>query len=76
MKDMAVFLLKSLIGKDKEINFTVKEEQHKIHLSTKVDPSDKGKIIGKDGCIIKAVRTVMSAAGAQQGKKVILEIED
>ena len=38
--------------------------------------ADKGKIIGKDGCIIKAVRTVLSAAGAKQDKKVTLKLED
>ena len=52
------------------------EEDNKIYLTTKVDAADKGKVIGKDGCIIKAVRTVLSAAASKQNKKVTLKLED
>jgi len=75
MKEFAIFLLKSLtLGK--EINMTERVEGESIYLSTKVDPEDKGKVIGKDGCIIRAMRTVLSAAGSKQNKKVFLKIED
>ncbi|MDR0291690.1 MAG: KH domain-containing protein [Elusimicrobium sp.] len=75
MKEFAIFLLKSLtLGKD--INMTERIEGESIYLSTKVDPEDKGKVIGKDGCIIRAMRTVLSAAGSKQNKKVFLKIED
>ena len=76
MKDMAELLLKSLALKDKDINITTRVEQEKIYLTTKIDPSDKGRVIGKDGCIIRAVRVVLSAAGSKQNKKVFLKIED
>ena len=76
MKDMAELLLKSLATKDKDINISTRVEQEKIYLTTKIDPSDKGRVIGKDGCIIKAVRVVLSAAGSKQNKKVFLKIED
>ncbi|MCL2888576.1 MAG: KH domain-containing protein [Elusimicrobia bacterium] len=75
MKEMAIFMLKSLtLGK--EINMTERIEGESIYLSTKVAPEDKGKVIGKDGCIIRAMRTVLSAAGSKQNKKVFLKIED
>ena len=76
MKELATLLLKSLSSSPE--NVVVKEEiaDNKVYLSTKVDASDKGKIIGKDGCIIKAVRTVLSAAGTNQNKKVTLKLED
>lgn len=76
MKEMGEFLLNSLLGKGSNINLEEKEEQNKIYLSTKIDAEQKGKVIGKDGCIIRAVRSVLCAAGSKQGKKVFLKIED
>jgi hypothetical protein len=76
MKELATLLLKSLSAAPDHVVVEEKVEQNKIYLSTKVDSADKGKIIGKDGCIIKAVRVVLSAAAANQHKKVTLKLED
>ena len=76
MKELATLLLKSLSAAPDQVVVEEKAEQDKIYLSTKVDVADKGRVIGKDGCIIKAVRTVLSAAGANQNKKVTLKLED
>lgn len=76
MKDMALFLLKSLAINKDAVVVEMKEEQNNVYLTAKVDPADKGKVIGKDGCIIKAVRTVLSASAAKANKKVSLKLED
>ena len=76
MKELATLLLKSLSSTPDNVVVEEKIEQNKVYLSTKVDAADKGKVIGKDGCIIKAVRTVLSAAAAKQNKKVTLKLED
>lgn len=76
MKELATLLLKSLSSTPDNVVVEEKVEQNKIYLSTKVDAADKGKVIGKDGCIIKAVRTVLSAAATNQNKKVTLKLED
>ena len=76
MKELATLLLKSLSAAPDSVVVEEKVEQNKIYLSTKVDTADKGKIIGKDGCIIKAVRTVLNAAATNQGKRVTLQLED
>lgn len=76
MKDMALFLLKSLAVNKEAVLVDMKEEQNNVYLTAKVDPADKGKVIGKDGCIIKAVRTVLSASAAKANKKVSLKLED
>ena len=76
MKELATLLLKSLSAAPDSVVVEEKVEQNKIYLSTKVDTADKGKIIGKDGCIIKAVRTVLNAAATNQGKRVTLKLED
>jgi len=76
MKELATLLLKSLSSSPDNVVVEERVEQNKICLSTKVDGADKGKIIGKDGCIIKAIRVVLSAAAANQNKKVTLKLED
>ncbi len=76
MKELATLLLKSLSSAPDNVVVEEKVEENKVFLFTKVDAADKGKVIGKDGCIIKAVRTVLSAAGAKQDKKVTLKLED
>jgi len=76
MKELATLLLKSLSSTPDNVVVEEKIEQNKIYLSTKVDAADKGKVIGKDGCIIKAVRTVLTAAASNQNKKVTLKLED
>lgn len=76
MKDMASFLLKSLAVNKDSVTVEAKEEQNSVFLTAKVDPADKGKVIGKDGCIIKAVRTILSASAAKANKKVSLKLED
>ena len=76
MKELATLLLKSLSSMPDNVVVEEKIEQNKVYLSIKVDAADKGKVIGKDGCIIKAVRTVLNAAAAKQNKKVTLKLED
>ncbi|MBP5430525.1 MAG: KH domain-containing protein [Elusimicrobiaceae bacterium] len=76
MKDLATLLLKSLSSTPDKVVVTETVEENRVYLSTKVDGADKGRVIGKDGCIIKAVRTVLTAAAANQDKKVTLKLED
>ena len=76
MKELATLLLKSLSSAPENVVVEETEEDNKIYLTTKVDAADKGKVIGKDGCIIKAVRTVLNAAASKQNKKVTLKLED
>ena len=54
----------------------VEEGAGRILLRLFVAPEDMGKVIGKQGKIARAIRTVTKALGARSGKKVILEIGD
>ncbi|MBR2082915.1 MAG: KH domain-containing protein [Elusimicrobiaceae bacterium] len=76
MKELATLLLKSLSATPDNVVVNEKTEENRVFLSTKVDSADKGRVIGKDGCIIKAVRTVLTAAATSQDKKVSLKLED
>ena len=76
MKDLATLLLKSLSATPENVVVNETVQENRVFLSTKVDAADKGRVIGKDGCIIKAVRTVLTAAAVNQNKKVTLKLED
>jgi len=76
MKELATLLLKSLSSTPDNVVVNETTEDKHVFLSTKVDAADKGRVIGKDGCIIKAVRTVLTAAATSQDKKVTLKLED
>ena len=76
MKELANYLLKSLAQNKDAVVIDAKEEDKNVYLTVRVDEADKGRIIGKDGCIIKAVRTVLGAYAAKEKRKVILKLED
>ncbi len=76
MKELATLLLKSLSATPDNVVVNETVEENRVFLSTKVDTADKGRVIGKDGCIIKAVRTVLTAAALNQNKRVTLKLED
>ncbi len=76
MKELATLLLKSLSSTPDNVVVNENTEEKHVFLSTKVDVADKGRVIGKNGCIIKAVRTVLTAAATSQDKKVTLKLED
>ena len=76
MKELATILLKSLSANPDNVVVEEKVENNKIYLTTHVSAEDQGRVIGKDGCIIKAVRTVLSAAAAKKDVKVTLKLED
>ncbi|ABB14856.1 KH domain-containing protein [Carboxydothermus hydrogenoformans] len=74
MKRLVEVLAKSLVDNPDEVVVTVAEGEKAILIELKVAPQDVGKIIGKQGRIAKALRTLVKAAASKEKKKVILEI--
>jgi len=68
------YMAKSLVEKPEEVSVTAAEKEGFIELSLKVAEGDMGKVIGKQGRIAKALRSVLKAAAAKEGKKYSLEI--
>ena len=54
---------------------TETEDENQIVLSLQVAPDDMGKVIGKQGRIAKAIRTVVRAAGSKGNKKIMVDIQ-
>ena len=74
MKELVEFLAKSLVDKPEEVVVTEKEDGDAIIFELKVASDDMGKVIGNQGKIAKALRTLVRAASARDGKKVLIEI--
>ena len=73
-------LIKYIVGQfaeDKEnIEYKVNEKEHVIEVTVVLSPSDMGKVIGKQGKIAKAMRTIVRAATPADSKKYVVEIRE
>jgi uncharacterized protein len=74
MKALVEFLVKSLADHPDQVALGVNETDDSILLELKISPDDIGKIIGKNGNTINAIRTVLQAAASSQKKRVKLEV--
>ena len=74
MKELVEVIAMSLVDHPEEVVVTEKETDHAIILELKVAPDDMGKVIGKQGRIARALRTVVKAAASRGEKKVIVDI--
>ena len=74
MKDLLETIVKPLVENPDEVNVTLVEREDADVLELRVNPSDMGKVIGKQGRIAKAIRTVIRAAAIKDGKKIIVDI--
>ena len=75
MKGLLEVIAKSLGDNPDEVVVTEKETEKGLVLELKVAPSDMGKVIGKQGRIAKAIRSVVKAAASRENKQVSVEIE-
>jgi len=74
MKELVEVIAKSLVDSPEEVMVTEKETGKAIVVELKVAASDMGKVIGKQGRIAKAIRSVVKAAASKEDKKVIVDI--
>ncbi|WKY48833.1 KH domain-containing protein [Eubacteriaceae bacterium ES3] len=74
MKELVEIIAKSLVDHPEEVSVTEVEGEQSITLELKVANDDMGKVIGKQGRIAKAIRTVIKAAATKEDKRVMLEI--
>lgn len=74
MVELVKFIARSLVEKPDAVDVREVEEADKITIELRVDPEDMGKVIGRQGRIAKAIRTVVKAASAKSAKPVFVEI--
>ncbi|MDQ4106627.1 MAG: KH domain-containing protein [Actinomycetota bacterium] len=76
LEDLVLFLTKSLVDEPEKVEVTGTEEDSRVDVEIRVAQDDVGKVIGRQGRTIKAIRTVAKAASVKAGKRVNVEVQD
>ena len=76
MKDLLTYIAQNLVEHPQAVDVQETETDGNVVLELRVDPSDMGKVIGRQGRIAKDIRTLMRSVAQRQGKKVSVEIMD
>jgi predicted RNA-binding protein YlqC (UPF0109 family) len=74
LKDLAEYLVKSLTDHPDKVELDEREEDDTVIISLRMSPDDIGKIIGKSGNTINAIRTVLQTAASSRKKRAKLEV--
>lgn len=74
MKELLTYLAKSLVDSPDSVQVSEVQGERSTILELKVAPDDMGKVIGKQGRIAQALRTIVKAAAVKSGKRVMVEI--
>ncbi|HLP17904.1 MAG: KH domain-containing protein [Acidobacteriota bacterium] len=76
MKEFIEFIAKQLVDSPDKVTISEEEKEGKIVLKLRVADPDVGKIIGRKGRSAQAMRVLLSAIAAKNGKRAILEVDD
>ena len=76
MKDLLTYIAQNLVEHPQAVDVQETETDGNVVLELRVDPSDMGKVIGRQGRIAKEIRTLMRSVAQRQGKKVSVKIMD
>lgn len=74
MRELVEIIAKALVDNPDEVVVTERQEGRTTVVEVRVAESDMGKVIGKQGRIAKAIRSVVKAAAAKEDKKVVVDI--
>lgn len=76
LKNLLLFLARSLVDEPEKVEVTGRESDTRVDLTLRVAQGDMGKVIGRNGRIVKAIRSVMKAASVKANKRVNVEVVD
>lgn len=76
MKEVLEVVAKALVDSPDDVSVTQIDGERETVLELRVADGDMGKVIGKQGRIAKAIRTVVKAAASRENKRVMVEIVD
>lgn len=76
MKEILESIILNMVDNREAVIITQKDEERTITYEVKVADSDMGRVIGKQGRVAKAIRTVMKSAAGKEHKKVMVEFVD
>ena len=75
MTELVAFLARKLVDDPEAVRVEREEREDALVLRLHVAPDDVGKVVGKQGRIVRALRTVVRAGGVREGRRVLLEID-
>lgn len=75
MKEVLMYIVGSLTENPQAVKVGVSEDGNVTRFKLTLDSSDRGKLIGKEGRVIKAIRTILQGIAAKQNKRVYLDID-
>jgi predicted RNA-binding protein YlqC (UPF0109 family) len=76
MEDLLAYIAKGLVDRPDEVKVEAFEEDDALVLELSVAEDDTGKVIGRSGRTVNAIRSVMRACGAKQGRRVLVDVID
>ena len=76
LEELVLVLARSLVDEPEKVEVTGTETDSRVDLEVRVAQDDMGKIIGRQGRTIRAIRTVAKAASVKLGKRVTVEVPD
>jgi uncharacterized protein len=74
MKEFIEYVVKALVDRPEEVSVTQIDGEKTVIFELRCNESDIGKVIGKQGRTIKAIRTLLGSAAAKAGMRAMLEI--
>lgn len=75
-KDLLEYIVKNLVNHPEEVAIRETEKDGKLCLKLKVEKQDMGRIIGKEGRIIRSIREIVYAYALKDRKKIVIELDD
>lgn len=74
LRDLVMFIAKSIVDNPDKVEVNEVEGERAVVFELRVAPEDMGKVIGKKGRVIHAIRALVQAAAAKEGKRATVEI--
>ncbi|MBE6969638.1 MAG: KH domain-containing protein [Ruminococcaceae bacterium] len=76
MKDLLTYIVRSLVDKPEEVSINEREQNGETVYEVRVADGDMGKVIGRQGRVVKEIRVLMKAVAQRRGMKVSVEVLD
>lgn len=76
MKELLTYIVRSLVDKPDEVSVAERENNGETVFEVRVADGDMGKVIGRQGRVVKEIRVLMKAVAQRKGKKVSVEVLD
>lgn len=76
MEELVLYLARALVDKPEQVELRTSDEEGQKLFELKVAPEDVGKVIGRDGRTVNAIRSLLTALALKQGVKARLEVLD